>query len=70
MFQLSSFYYRTLTFLGFYMNYNKWAKSLTFRRGSEVGQESLSLQDTTKRRKNKPESSASHRVFRVGGFWM
>ena len=25
-------------FLGFYMNYNKEAKSLTFRRGSEVSQ--------------------------------
>ena len=24
-------------FLGFYMNYSKEAKSLTFRRGSEVG---------------------------------
>ena len=30
---------RTLTFWGFYMNYNKEAKSLTFRRGSEVSQE-------------------------------
>ena len=30
---------RTLTFLGFYMNYNKEAKSLTFWRGSEVSQE-------------------------------
>ena len=29
---------RTLTFLGFYMNYNKEAKSLNFRRGSEVSQ--------------------------------
>ena len=29
---------RTLTFWGFYMNYNKEAKSLTFRRGSEVSQ--------------------------------
>ena len=29
---------RALTFLGFYMNYNKEAKSLTFRRGSEVSQ--------------------------------
>ena len=27
-----------LNFLGFYMNYNKKAKSLTFRRGSEVSQ--------------------------------
>ena len=29
---------RTLTFGGFYMNYNMEAKSLTFRRGSEVSQ--------------------------------
>ena len=29
---------RTLTFWGFYMNYNKEAKSLTLRRGSEVSQ--------------------------------
>ena len=29
---------RTLTFLGFCMNYTKEAKSLTFRRGSEVSQ--------------------------------
>ena len=29
---------RTLTFWGFYMNHNKDAKSLTFGRGSEVGQ--------------------------------
>ena len=26
-----------MNFLGFYMNYHKYAKSLTFRRGSEVG---------------------------------
>ena len=30
-------------FLGFYMHYNKAAKSLTFRRGSEVGQDSSQL---------------------------
>ena len=30
---------RTFNFFGFYMNYNKEAKSLTFRRGSEVSQE-------------------------------
>ena len=29
---------RTLTFLGFYMNCNKEAKSLIFWRGSEVSQ--------------------------------
>ena len=29
---------RTLTFLGFFLNWNKEAKSLTFRRGSEVSQ--------------------------------
>ena len=29
---------RTLTFLGFYISYNKEANSLTFRRGSEVSQ--------------------------------
>ena len=32
---------RTLTFGGFYMNCSKEAKSLTFRRGSEVSQETL-----------------------------
>ena len=29
---------RDFNFLGFYMNHNKGAKSLTFRRGSEVSQ--------------------------------
>ena len=32
---------RTLTFLGFYINYNKAAESLTFRRGSEVSQDNI-----------------------------
>ena len=30
-----------MNFLGFYMNHNKEAKSLTFWRGSEVGQVGL-----------------------------
>ena len=30
--------FRTLTFVGFYMNYNKATKSLTFCRASEVSQ--------------------------------
>ena len=34
---------RTLTFLGFYINYNRKAKSFTFRRGSEVSQVLLVL---------------------------
>ena len=36
----------SLTFLGFYMKYNKEAKSLTCWRASGVGQETLSLDPT------------------------